>query len=303
VAALFLLFGQWETISNYWGWAWRLVARGPAAEQGVSPDTEYFCPMCPGVLSSWPSKCPVCNMPLVQRRTGEAQLLPEGVTARMQFSPYRLQLAGVRTAPVEYRRLTREVAVLGMVLHQESQVAPPAATPAGNSETVDAETIDDPQFLVEADVPLRDAALLSPGDPVEIACSELAPKGPWAGIILEIGSQVSPMGQRVRIHVECPDCDLPVGTAVQARFQTAISDVEPFRSLPRDPPSLSAGDVRTVYVCPDHPDVIAIRPGICPRDSLELQPAPLQANERVSYWCPMHPKVTAQATNAGSAKE
>jgi len=91
------------------GWPWlrggweRLTARWHPqhATSAVSGDTEFFCPMDPGVISAWPAICPICNMDLITRKKTDAVLLPEGVLARMQLSPYRVQLAGVRTAPVE----------------------------------------------------------------------------------------------------------------------------------------------------------------------------------------------------------
>ena len=81
----------------------------------VSSDTEYWCPMCPGVVSDWPTKCPVCSMTLVRRQKGEMTPLPDGVVARVQLSPYRIQLAGVRTSAVEFRRLECEVVVPGLL--------------------------------------------------------------------------------------------------------------------------------------------------------------------------------------------
>jgi hypothetical protein len=42
-------------------------------------------------------------MDLIPRKKADAVLLPEGVVARMQLSPYRVQLAGIRTVPVEQR--------------------------------------------------------------------------------------------------------------------------------------------------------------------------------------------------------
>src|SRR5690242_16511837 len=107
----FILVGKWDTLRNYWD---RLTRSGEvSAPSAVSTDTEYFCPMCPGVLSDWPSKCPVCNMALVRRKKGEAVPLPEGVMARMQFSPYRMQLAGIRTSPITYQPLVQEVTTAG----------------------------------------------------------------------------------------------------------------------------------------------------------------------------------------------
>ena len=94
-----LVVGQWDLIRNYWGRLTRVVHPESIALQAVSSDTEYFCPMDPGVISDWPSKCGVCNMSLVRRKRGEAVSLPDGVVARMQLSPNRIQLAGIQTVP------------------------------------------------------------------------------------------------------------------------------------------------------------------------------------------------------------
>jgi len=104
---VFLIVGQWETITAWWRtWVGRLA--GSQTEQAVSSSTEYFCPMCPGVLSAWPSQCPVCSMPLVRRTKGEMGILPDGALVRMQISPYRLQLGGIATTTIEYRELMSE---------------------------------------------------------------------------------------------------------------------------------------------------------------------------------------------------
>jgi hypothetical protein len=97
----FLVVGQWGTLQNHFDAVWHRLTGRHSLTQAVSGDTEFFCPMCPGVLSTWPAICPVCNMDLVRRKKGEAVLLPEGVVARMQFSPYRVQLAGIHTTVVE----------------------------------------------------------------------------------------------------------------------------------------------------------------------------------------------------------
>ena len=97
----FLIVGRWETWRNYWGRWTRPLIGGLAHGGTVSTDTEFFCPMCPGVLSDWPVICPVCHMDLVLRKRGEATVLPDGVLARMQFSPYRIQLAGIQTTELQ----------------------------------------------------------------------------------------------------------------------------------------------------------------------------------------------------------
>jgi multidrug efflux pump subunit AcrA (membrane-fusion protein) len=113
-AVAFAIVLSWPMLRNYWDKLTR--PGGNLADSGaVSVDTEYFCPMCPGVVSDWPAKCPVCNMALVRRRRGEAVPLPDGVVARMQLSPYRIQLAGIQTSAVGYRPLVQEVTVTGFV--------------------------------------------------------------------------------------------------------------------------------------------------------------------------------------------
>src|SRR4051812_43730389 len=92
--------GHWGTLRNYWD---KLTRPANDRDAAVSADTEYWCPMCPGVLSDWPGKCPVCNMGLLRRKKGEAGPLPDGGLARMQFSPHRGQVAGIPTGAGENR--------------------------------------------------------------------------------------------------------------------------------------------------------------------------------------------------------
>jgi hypothetical protein len=106
---------QWERLREAWdGWLYRW--RGPIVGPSVSGDSEYFCPMDPGVISVWPAICPICSMDLVQRKKHDAAMLPEGVVARMQITPYRVQLAGIRTVEAERRELTYEIPVCGVLV-------------------------------------------------------------------------------------------------------------------------------------------------------------------------------------------
>src|SRR6516164_11455151 len=64
IVAAFLVVGMWGNLRNVWDtWAHRL-AGVRHAHGAVSSDTEYFCPMDPGVVSDWPAICPVCSMDL-----------------------------------------------------------------------------------------------------------------------------------------------------------------------------------------------------------------------------------------------
>src|SRR5690348_7068404 len=72
-----VVIGRWDFLRNHWD----RLTRGETSESiighAVSSDTEYFCPMDPGVVSDWPGRCGVCNMALVRRKRGEAAMLPD----------------------------------------------------------------------------------------------------------------------------------------------------------------------------------------------------------------------------------
>jgi Cu(I)/Ag(I) efflux system membrane fusion protein len=105
---------QWERLRGAWDDRWHALQGDPVVS-AVSGELEYFCPMDPGVVSIWPAICPICNMDLVQRKKHDAQLLPEGVVARMQLSPYRVQLAGIRTSAVQAEECVLEIPVSGVL--------------------------------------------------------------------------------------------------------------------------------------------------------------------------------------------
>jgi len=113
LAFLAALMAGWPWLRAGWdrlGALWHVHDHTAA----VSGDTEFFCPMDPGVKSAWPAICPICHMDLIPRKKTDAVMLPEGVVARMQISPYRVQLAGIRTVPVEQRPSENEAAQLAV---------------------------------------------------------------------------------------------------------------------------------------------------------------------------------------------
>ena len=93
-------------------------------------DVEYYCPMHPTVVrDNNKEKCPICFMPLSKRNKGDPtdEALPAGTVARVQLSPYRVVLAGVRTAPVGFRPLHREITTVGTVEFDERALRTVAA--------------------------------------------------------------------------------------------------------------------------------------------------------------------------------
>lgn len=284
----FIVIGQWETLRNYWETLTTSAGSG-ATPSVTSSDTEYFCPMCPGVVSDWPSKCSVCNMGLVRRKKGEAIQLPDGVLARMQFSPYRVQLAGIATSEIGYRPLAREVIAPGRVAQPDDRASR------------------DEPLGVEVLVRERDLSLISVGQAAEVTGEAFATHHSWHARVAEIGDHVtSSRSVPVWLVIESDgasgaDSDegdsehvgLLPGMSVVARLESPIDQLGPFRSQPSGPPPLGADAQRKVYVCPDHPGVPHTAAGACPEDDNKLVLHRLADNQRLQWWCPMHPKVTA----------
>jgi Cu(I)/Ag(I) efflux system membrane fusion protein len=126
LAAVGLFIGYWDTVMNYWD-KWT-QPRSVAVRQ-LDSDHEFYCPMDPQVVRSTyePNgdvpKCPICGMPLSQRLKGETARLPEGITARVQLSPERIQLAGIKTAAVSYRPMARQTKTVGYITYDESRLS------------------------------------------------------------------------------------------------------------------------------------------------------------------------------------
>jgi len=93
--------------------------------------TRYRCPMHSQIIRDRPGECPICGMTLVPfevasgddgGRQARASSSPAGLTP-IQLSPERVQLAGIRTAPVVRRRLGDELAAAGVVAENERGLA------------------------------------------------------------------------------------------------------------------------------------------------------------------------------------
>lgn len=113
-----VIITQWDTLTAYYN-KW---TRPTAATGAVASDVEYFCPMHPTIVRSTPNeKCPICFMPLSKRKKGTAHSEPlaAGVVSRVQLSPYRIVLAGVKTWTIQYEELSKEITAVGFVEFNE----------------------------------------------------------------------------------------------------------------------------------------------------------------------------------------
>ncbi len=283
LAAAFLIVGNWHVLRNYWD-AWTAPARSGALQGVISADTEFFCPMCPGVISDWPTHCSVCNMPLVRRRKGDAVQLPEGVLARMQLSPYRVQLAGIRTSRVDYQPLVRQVVVSGSVERL-----------AGDEAQASDEAREAKLAVILAEIAEQEIPFVALGAAATLASDAFPGRKPWQGEVTFVAREVSADTRRVKIRLSAsdPDGELWPGMRVQVRIERPLAELEPFRSQPADPPALSDGELRKLFFCPEHPHVVREKAGRCPEDKNPLAERVLNDLQRIDWWCPMHPEVNA----------
>lgn len=279
----FLVVGKWHVLRNYWDKLTRPAVSLDTTGHAVSLDTEYFCPMDPGVVSDWSGKCGICNMALVRRKKGDMVQLPEGVVARMQLSPYRVQLAGIQTSPVSYRPLVREIVTIGRVLS--------AAQSVSDENTGKA--------FVAAEVFERDMPFVAEGQVVEVSCDAVL-ASPCAGKIGSIDPRLAAAYGVIPVRIDLADSlrGLRPGMTVTVRIQVPVAGIEPFRSMPRAAPPIMPDSLRVVFGCSEHPDVLKTKPGNCPLGRNELERRLLAENQRVDWWCPMHPKVTANSPGA-----
>lgn len=126
LAAVGVFIGYWDTVMNYWD---KWTQPGRVASHELQPGHEFYCPMDPQVVRSTyePNgdvpKCPICGMPLSDRKKGEVSKLPEGITGRVQLSPERIQLAGIKTESVQYRPVARETKTVGYIVYDERRLS------------------------------------------------------------------------------------------------------------------------------------------------------------------------------------
>jgi len=201
VFGLVVLVAYWPWVRNHWD---RLTKPNGGLDSAYSLDTEYWCPMCPGVLSDWPAKCPVCHMDLVRRTKGEATPLPDGVVARMQFTPYRVQLAGIRTSPAEYRALAWET------------------TCGGRLEQAGSEGLELAIDVPEAGLPAVGSAMTA-----EVSWDAL-PGQSFRARLRDMGSEIDVETRTVlaRLEVEDPRRELRPGLFVTARLRVPLAALD-----------------------------------------------------------------------------
>jgi len=118
------LWGYWDHVRNYWD---RLTQERPRVAHGHLAQHRILVSNVSRRSLRLVGKVSRVHMALVRRTKGEAVPLPDGVLARMQLSPYRVQLGGVRTTAVSYQPLHHEVHLVGFVEAGDANKLEPSA--------------------------------------------------------------------------------------------------------------------------------------------------------------------------------
>jgi len=228
----------------------------------VSADTEYFCPMDPGVLSSWPGRCPICQMATVRRTKGDMGTLPSGVVARVQLSRDQVQLGGIRSEAVRYRPLAGEISSVGPV------------------------TVDPDRVSVRVEIGADEAAHIAVGQAADVSIDPPDGTDPVRGRVRSVGPVVV-------VEVSGPAASLRTARFAAVAIRPPLADREPFRSMPRGEPPDLPGEPRSTFACPGHPQPLRAEAGRCEEDGKPLERSDLARNQRLRWWCPTHPSVVA----------
>ncbi len=154
------------------------------------------------------------------------------------------------------------------------------------------------------ELPVRQAPWVTKDQAAEVSCVDLGGRDPLIGHVrsVERGSDGGWEHLRATIVIDDPPPELRDGMIVVVRIKVPVAALEPFRSLPSDPPPLAKGEPRQVYACPDHADTLASEPGRCPIDRNVRVARPLADHQRLRWWCPMHPNVTADHSGASCSE-
>ncbi len=400
-----VLIGYWDTVMNYYE---KYTRPKNVADTVLVSNIEYFCPMHPNVIRDSSGSCPICGMPLSQRHKGETNNeLPPDILGRVQLSPYRIALAGVKTAAIDYFPLEKFIEVPGTVEFDERKLARISARIGGRIDNLfvnytgttvkqgDAlAKIYSPQLLSTIDELLnisrsnKNMIKTIPGfedaSKVNQSFADSARKrlkylgitdeqigriertgktesnitisSPMSGIVtkkyvvegqyvdegtpifdvanlvmvwmqakvyeediqyIKLGQQVSiktgaypndifngtvafidyvvdknTRTINVRVDIGNSDLKLKPGMFLTASVKVPISEIEPFRSASQKREPLK-NENKTIFYCPMHPEVRSEKSdAICYKcGGMKLVPMPAEENKKITYTCVMHPEI------------
>jgi hypothetical protein len=212
-------------------------------------------------------------MALVRRTRGDMAPLPDGVLARVQLSPYRIQLAGIRTLPIEEKPLTLAINAHGKML---------ASAVNGPERHRVALTVDDPR-----------GGELTPGLAVSLLSERDDGTPRLTGRVRSIEPNPTGLGFVAIADIESRDSSRAEGTPVLARIDLPCASIDAVRAQAPEPPPIRPGEPRRVFQSMDQPDVVRLEPGRSLAQQQNWMPRDLADNERLRWGCGKHTDVVS----------
>lgn len=101
---------------------------GGADRAAESSGQIWTCSMHPQLRLPKPGKCPICSMPLIPAKPAAKSATTNATLAAasesmLELSEHARAMAGVETAPVQRRKMSREIRVVGKVQYNETALA------------------------------------------------------------------------------------------------------------------------------------------------------------------------------------
>jgi len=109
-------------------WFLNQSSDGGAGHPAEAIGQVWTCSMHPQVRMAKPGKCPICSMPLIPAKPAAkpATTNPPSAAASesmLELSDHARAMASVETAPVQRRKMSREIRVVGKVQYNETALA------------------------------------------------------------------------------------------------------------------------------------------------------------------------------------
>jgi len=286
----------------------RSQSHGPSSGQKPADQVLYTCAMHPQIIQDHPGNCPICGMTLIRvtpaRDGGAAASGKPGVPglAPIDLTPDRIQLIGMRTAPVKRAPLGDTLRAAGVVAANERGLAQISVRFAGWVQ----------QLLVsETGRRVKKGEVLATIYSPEVirAEQELLTARGWSGHAGTAGDSapgaLGDLGAAARRRLELLGIAAPEIDAVIARGKAADSvpirspvdgfvtarNVVPGAAVQPGPPLFEVADLSRVWVLADVFEQDAVRLRVGQKGSLELAAYPDERFEgRVQF---IYPTVNA----------
>ncbi|GFE59606.1 RND transporter [Geobacter sp. AOG2] len=102
---------------------------------------EYTCPMHPFIIKDRPGVCPICNMELVRKVPGNADVRDLNLKEHVYLSPSQQVMANLEVVTVIYKPLFKSIEAAGIVNYDQTRQARISAWVAGRIEKLHADMV------------------------------------------------------------------------------------------------------------------------------------------------------------------